>query len=180
MAAVSIKMEILSEAFEKGGRIPAKYTCEGENINPPLIFRDAPKEAKSLAFIMDDPDAPDGTFVHWLAWNIPPDAQAVEEGRGMQDAVEGANDNGDIGYTGPCPPSGEHHYYFRLYALDALLTLGPDGTRDELDAAIDEHLIDSAELVAIYKKEGAAEKDEDEEDEEEEDEDPEEEPVAIE
>lgn len=143
-------MNITSEAFEHGSSIPVDYTCDGENVNPPLQFGDVPDEAKSLALIMDDPDAPTGLFTHWLVWNMAPDIGKIAERSTPATGLQGTNDFKESGYGGPCPPSGTHRYFFRLYALDQELDLAEGADRHALDAAMDGHVIDSAELMGIY------------------------------
>ena len=113
-------LQISSPAFSHLGSIPAKYACDGENISPPLIIQNIPDGCRSLVIIVEDPDAPAHTWVHWLAWNIPPVNQ-IEAGKRM--GKEGLNDFGRSGYGGPCPPSGVHHYHFTVYALDDMLSL---------------------------------------------------------
>ena len=127
-------MELKSSAFEAGGMIPKKYTCDGPDASPPLNWSDVPAKAKSLALIVDDPDAPMGTWVHWVAWNIPPDARSLDEGVPKKDSLpngmkQGTTDFRSIGYGGPCPPSGTHRYFFKLYALDTALNLPPSTTK---------------------------------------------------
>ncbi len=145
-------MILLSPAFENGGMIPKKYTCDGGNINPELRIEDIPETAKSLALIVDDPDAPRGTFTHWLMWNIDPRTTVIKEESVSPGATEGKNGRGNPGYTGPCPPSGMHHYHFKLYALDATLNLPPGTSKTDLEAAINTHLIASAELIGLYAR----------------------------
>lgn len=144
-------MRITSPAFEDGDMIPATYTCDADNINPPLEFHDIPEDARSLALIMDDPDAPGGAFTHWIMWNISPNTARIEENDWPESAEQGMNDGGDLGYTGPCPPEGIHHYVFKLYALSAVLDLKGEVTRMELEMEISNHMIDEAELVGLYK-----------------------------
>lgn len=143
---------ITSPAFEGGGEIPAKHTCEGENVTPPLTWSDLPEGATSLALIVDDPDAPTGTFTHWLGWNIDP--EDGELGEGVSAPVEGTNDAGTTGYHGPCPPPGHgrHRYHFRLHALDTALDLSEGASKDELEQAIGGHLLDVAVLVGGYER----------------------------
>ena len=144
-------MKIKSPAFENGGRIPAKYTCDGEDISPPLEFEDVPEDAKSLALVMDDPDAPMGTFDHWVVWNIPPETRSIEEGK-EPEGVQGMTDFGRKGYGGPCPPRGEHRYFFKLYALDTKLDL-PEGSRkSDLEKAMKGHIIAQATLMGRYSR----------------------------
>lgn len=145
------KMELKSSAFENGGVIPDKYGCKGENVNPPFEISNVPEKSKSLALIMDDPDAPVGTFDHWLVWNISPLMKEMPEKSIPDDAVEGKNDFGKTGYGGPCPPDGTHRYYFRLYALTGTLS-GNISTKDELLKAMEGKIIDKAELMGKYTK----------------------------
>lgn len=150
-------MQLTSSAFANGEDIPLKYTCDGENINPPFHIFGAPEEAKSLALTMTDPDVPqeikpDGVYDHWMVWNIPPSAEAILEGI-PPEGVEGKNSSGDIGYTGPCPPDGTHRYFFTLYALDDLLNINPDITiREELLQEMEGHILRSTELMGTYKR----------------------------
>ena len=138
---------LTSPAFDAGDTIPAAYTCKGANISPPLELAGTPEQARSLALVLRDPDAPSGDFVHWAVWNIHPDITSLVEGRIPMGAEEGQNDFGEVGYGGPCPPSGTHHYKFELYALDSELDL-PTGTGRQ--AALDvimAHAIGKTELV---------------------------------
>lgn len=132
--------------------IPAKYTCDGDNVSPPLVFEDIPPDAKSLALIVDDPDAPGGIFVHWTIWNIQPQTKEIAQGSIPQDAEEGMTDFGRTGYGGPCPPSGTHRYFFKLYALDAELNLPATSRKVGLEQAMEEHLLDQAGLVGLYSR----------------------------
>lgn len=151
-------LEIKSSAFENGGSIPAKYTCKGEDISPPLAFSGVPTGAKSIALICDDPDAPMGTWVHWVIYNIPPDAAGLEEAMSKENrlpngALQGMTDFRRIGYGGPCPPpGGPHRYYFKLYALDAVLGLKPGATKKALLGAMEGHIIAEAELMGKFKR----------------------------
>jgi Raf kinase inhibitor-like YbhB/YbcL family protein len=144
--------EITSAAFEEGGTIPSRHTCEGENVSPPLSFAGVPQGTRSLALVVDDPDAPVGTFTHWLAWGIDPGAGGVGEGQAAP--REGLNGFGTVGYAGPCPPPGHgrHRYFFRLYALDAELDLGAGAGRDELEPALRGHVLETAEVVGGYER----------------------------
>ena len=144
-------MRISSPAFEDNQMIPATYTCDSDNINPPLEIHDVPEHAQSLALIMEDPDAPGGTFTHWLMWNIPVTTKKIEENDWMDGCEQGMNDAGELGYMGPCPPAGIHHYKFRLFALTTKLDLKGEVTREELEREINDNLIKEAELVGIYK-----------------------------
>lgn len=144
------QMRVTSTAFKNGDLIPEKYTFDGENVNPPLNFSDVPEEAKSLAIIMEDPDAPGGTFVHWIVWNIPADIRGIREGDDMS-YPQGRNDFGNIGYDGPCPPKGSvHSYYFKVYALDTFLNLPEGATKDDLVNAISGHVLAESSIVGKY------------------------------
>jgi len=146
-------MLIASAAFERNSSIPKKYTCDGENVNPPLTFSGVPENAKSLALIMDDPDAPRGTWVHWTMWNIDPSTINITVGSVPAGAVEGTTSSGKSGYGGPCPPSGTHHYYFKLYALDTTLNLNKSLEKQGLESAMEGHVLGQAELVGLYSRE---------------------------
>lgn len=145
-------MEIKSAAFEDGDVIPVNYTCDGENISPPLSISGVPEVVKSLVLIIDDPDAPAGTWNHFLAWNIDPKTTEIKEGQVPQGAVLGKNDFGKLEYGGPCPPSGTHRYLFRLLGLDILLDLQEGAVRSELDKAIQNHVIETALLMGKYSR----------------------------
>jgi len=138
-----------SKAFQHEGQIPSKYTCDGEGINPPLQFQNIPSGSVSLALIVEDPDAPDGTYDHWLVWNIDP-AEEIPEG--IQPGISGNNSGGKTGYHPPCPPDGEHRYFFYVYALDARLHLDAGADRSALEAAIQGHILGNAELMGRYTK----------------------------
>jgi Raf kinase inhibitor-like YbhB/YbcL family protein len=142
--------EIASEAFEEGATIPSRHTCDGQNVSPPLSFGGAPAGTRSLALVVDDPDAPVGTFTHWLAWGI--DASVDGLGEGQAAPHEGRNGFGTTGYAGPCPPHGRHRYSFRLHALDTELDLEPGADRDQLDRALEGHVVQTAELVGGYER----------------------------
>ena len=144
-------LNVSSIAFSHGGHIPKKYSCEGENINPPLEINRFPKETKTVAIILDDPDAPRGIFDHWLVWNLSANEPISENYVG---GVSGRNSFGDIGYGGPCPPSGSHRYYFKVYALDTSLDLPEGSDKKQLEQAMQGHIITSGELMAHYKKGG--------------------------
>lgn len=144
----AITLQVTSPAFNDNDFIPAKYTCEGQNISPAIEVKNIPPQTKTLAIIVDDPDAPNGTFVHWVAWNLPPENIAENVVVGMM----GKNGRGSKGYTGPCPPSGTHHYHFNVYALDANLSLQEAAGKEELKAAMEGHILGSGELIGLYKK----------------------------
>jgi len=142
----------LTSVFDSSEEIPAKYTCNNQNINPPLEWHDLPKNTQSLVLIVDDPDAPGGTWTHWLIWNIDPYVNIINENSVPAGAIEGINSSGKNIYDGPCPPSGTHHYFFRLYALDTTLNLNNNTERNALIKAMDGHVLDYSELMGIYKK----------------------------
>jgi len=149
---------LASPAFNSGAQIPNEYTCKGEDASPVLAWTGDPAHTVSYALIMDDPDAPSGTFVHWLIWNIPPALQLlpkdiIKSGTLPNGAMQGRNDFGNVGYNGPCPPPGKtHRYYFRLYALDTKLTLQPGATRRELEAAMKGHILGKADHMGTFRK----------------------------
>jgi Raf kinase inhibitor-like YbhB/YbcL family protein len=146
------ELKITSPAFVTNGNIPARYTCDGTDINPPLEISHVPVEAKSLALIVDDPDAPIGMWVHWVAWNIDPATREIAEDTVPHGATQGKNDWKRNGYGGPCPPSGVHRYFFKLYALDTRLNLGAGTTKSALEKAMHGHILASAELIGLYKR----------------------------
>jgi Raf kinase inhibitor-like YbhB/YbcL family protein len=149
-------LTLTGPAFRDGETVPVAHTCDGENLSPPLAWTGAPVETRTFALICEDPDAPRGTWVHWLLWNLP--ADAVELGPGMpprpelpSGARQGLNDGGDLGYGGPCPPRGPaHRYFFRLYSLDTSLNLPPGVNRSDLDAAMAGHILAQGTLMGMY------------------------------
>lgn len=145
------KMKLTSIVFENSQKMPSEYTCDGPNIAPELDIEDVPENAKSLALIMDDPDAPAGTWVHWVVWNIPPYTKTIAKGT-EPEGVQGKTSFGRAGYGGPCPPSGTHRYFFKLYALDTMLGLKKGSSKEDLESAMDGHIIDEAELMGTYKR----------------------------
>lgn len=146
-------MKLTSSAFWHKRIIPKKYTCDGENISPPLQITGIPEGAAELVLIVDDPDAPRPTpWVHWTLWNIPPDTKEIREGEAPRGATEGMTDFGAAGYGGPCPHQGEHRYYFRLYALDIALDLNAAATVAMLRKEIEGHVLDTAELIGRYSR----------------------------
>jgi len=151
-AATMSELTISSLAFGHNGNIPAKNTCDGQDVNPSLTIRNVPPGAKSLALIVDDPDAPAGTWVHWVLWNVAPDTSDIKEGSVPKGAIQGINDFRKHAYGGPCPPSGTHRYFFKLYALDSLLNLGPNSRKAELEKAMQGHIISQAEIIGLYKR----------------------------
>jgi hypothetical protein len=140
---------VKSSAFEKNKQIPSKYTCDGANISPPLKVEGIPEKTKSLAIIMEDPDAPAGLFIHWVAWNIPPSSQIKENAPG---GSSGLNDFKKRGYGGPCPPSGTHRYFFKVYALDITLNLGSVAEKEDLENAMQGHTLTQGELIGLYRR----------------------------
>jgi Raf kinase inhibitor-like YbhB/YbcL family protein len=145
-------MELTSSAFERGAAIPQRYTCEGDDLSPPLAWSGLPEGTRSLALILDDPDAPRGTFTHWLGWGIDPATGGLPEGQSAP--VEGRNDFGRTGYGGPCPPPGHgpHRYVFRLYALDDELSLEAGADKPALEEAITGRSLGVAELTGTYER----------------------------
>lgn len=149
-------MKIESDAFKNNGSIPKKYTCDGEGLNPPLLFTDIPSNSKSLALIMEDLDVPhsirvDGMFDHLMMWNIPPDTKIIKEGVPPV-GIFGKNGAGTLKYIGPCPPDREHRYFFKLFALDARLSLHEGIGKPELLSAMEGHVIAEAELIGTYNR----------------------------
>jgi Raf kinase inhibitor-like YbhB/YbcL family protein len=158
-AAGGKKMEIkvTSSAFTEGGLIPSKYTCDGSDISPPLQWEAVPDGTKSLALISDDPDAPVGTWVHWVLFNLPADCKGLEENIPPDKTLpngarQGLTDFGRIGYGGPCPPSGTHRYFFKIYALDTKLDLAAGVKKRELLKAMEGHILGQGQLIGKYKR----------------------------
>jgi Raf kinase inhibitor-like YbhB/YbcL family protein len=146
------ELKITSPAFVTNGYIPARYTCDGTDINPPLQIDNVPAESKSLALIVDDPDAPVGMWVHWVVWNIDPATREIAEDNVPRNAAQGKNDWKRNTYGGPCPPSGVHRYFFKLYALDTRLNLGTGAAKGDLEKAMHGHVLASAELIGLYRR----------------------------
>ena len=151
-------MRLTTSSFEPGGTIPAQFTCEGKDVSPEFEWQHAPRETKSFVLILHDPDAPmaDG-FTHWVLYNIPPNISRLDANRPREPkipglGIQGKNDAGKIGYIGPCPPSGTHRYFVRLYALRSELALDPGASRQEVEAAMQGHVIEEAELMGTYAK----------------------------
>jgi len=156
-------LSLNSGVFNEGGVVPSKYTCEGDDVAPPLEWDGVPENAQSLVLIVDDPDAPDPeaprmTWVHWVVYNLPPDVRGLPEGATADmlpvGTKQGLNDWKNIGYGGPCPPIGRHRYFFKLYVLDTILENLSSPTKLEVEAAMQGHVIAQAELVGTYKKTG--------------------------
>ena len=144
-------MRVTSSAFQEGETIPEKFSKNGQNVSPELRIEGAPAEAKCLVLIADDPDAPVGLFTHWMVWNISPQTNAIAEGSAPK-GVHGTNDFGKSGYGGPCPPSGTHRYYFKIFALDRELDLPTGAKRSQLDAAMKGHVVAQGELLGRYSR----------------------------
>lgn len=145
-------LAISSPDFNQGGAIPARHTCDGNDTSPALIITKVPAAAQSLALIMDDPDAPMGDWVHWVVWNIPPRTWEIPGNSLPPQAVQGKNDWHRNSYGGPCPPSGTHRYFFRVYALDTTLHLGNSTTKGDLERAMQGHILAKGELMGTYKR----------------------------
>jgi Raf kinase inhibitor-like YbhB/YbcL family protein len=150
--------DLSSSVFEPGEALHSRYSCDGDNISPPLLWANAPEGTQSYALIMDDPDAPGGTFVHWVLFNIPAEADSLGENITHEYVLtnssrQGVNSWGSLGYGGPCPPDGTHRYIFTLYAVDTLLDLDPGATKQQLLEAVEGHVLADAELVGTYTRE---------------------------
>lgn len=150
-------MKITSAAFNEGEMIPRKYTCDGQDISPPLTWSEIPEGTKSLALISDDPDAPMGTWVHWVYYDIPSDRTELPEDVAPDEkpapgGTQGMTDFGRIGYGGPCPPGGTHRYYFKLYALDTILDLDAGTTKGALLNAMEGHILGETQLMGKYRR----------------------------
>jgi Raf kinase inhibitor-like YbhB/YbcL family protein len=143
-------LSIKSPVFESGKLIPRKYTCDGQDINPPLTIEGTPEEAKTLVLVVDDPDAPSGTFDHWVVWNIPPSTGKI--GENTVPGIEGMNSSRQMGYMGPCPPSGTHRYFFKVYALDTELSLGSGSKKKDVEKSMLGHILAKGELMGLYSR----------------------------
>jgi Raf kinase inhibitor-like YbhB/YbcL family protein len=144
------ELSIKSPAFEPNKQIPKKYSCDGQDINPPLTIEGTPEEAKTLVLIMDDPDAPSGTFDHWVVWNIPASTTKIAED--TVTGAEGLNGMRQQRYNGPCPPSGTHRYFFKVYALDTDLTLASTSKKSDAEKAMQNHILAKGELIGLYRR----------------------------
>lgn len=142
----------IESVFKFGEEIPSVYTCDGDDISPELVISQVPEEAKSLVLIVDDPDAPVGLFVHWVLYNIPPETTVISSQNIPKDAVEGMTNFGSMGYGGPCPPNGQHRYFFKLYALDKMLELPQGATKDQVENAMKENIMQEATLMGVYDR----------------------------
>jgi Raf kinase inhibitor-like YbhB/YbcL family protein len=147
--AATTKLFITSPAFENNGLIPSKFTCDGDDFNPALKIEGMPKGTQSLVLIVDDPDAHMGTWNHWIVWNIPPTGKIEEN---SVPGTEGLNDFRRHSYGGPCPPSGTHRYFFKVYALDTKLVLGSNSRKKDVEKAIEGHILAEGEIIGRYKR----------------------------
>ncbi|HOD35003.1 MAG TPA: YbhB/YbcL family Raf kinase inhibitor-like protein [Syntrophales bacterium] len=150
-------MKVTSGAFDNGAMIPAKYTCDGDDVSPPLAWSPGPGETKSYALICDDPDAPGGTWVHWVVYNVPAGITELPEDvppdrKLTSGAIQGVNDFRKIGYGGPCPPGGTHRYFFRVYALGIILPLGPGATKEQVLKAMKGHVLAEGQIMGKYSR----------------------------
>ncbi|MDO8548806.1 MAG: YbhB/YbcL family Raf kinase inhibitor-like protein [Ignavibacteria bacterium] len=149
-------MKIQSSGFKEGEKIPSKFTCDGENVSPQLSWSDFPNKTKTFALIVDDPDAPSGTFVHWVVYNIPSGITKLPEGTTSKNLPEGTNQGtnhmGDSDYGGPCPPSGTHRYYFKFYALDSEVQLKAGAGKRDLLKSMEGHILAEAQLMGKYER----------------------------
>jgi len=149
----SMSLQLTSDAFANGQSIPAKYSCIGKNISPALAWTEPPVGTQSFALIVDDPDAPGRTWVHWVLFNIPASTRSLKEGFTADDPVAvGKNSSSHLSYDGPCPPSGTHRYFFKLYALDATPSLSPGATKEQLLKAMEGHILAQTELMGTFSK----------------------------
>lgn len=145
-------LNVTSPAFRHGDPIPARYTCDGQDVSPPIVISKVPASSRGLALIVDDPDAPAGTWVHWVVWNIPVQTREIPENALPLGSIQGMNGWKRNSYGGPCPPSGTHRYYFRLYALDTELHLAPSTSKADLEGAMRGHILAKAELMGTYRR----------------------------
>lgn len=152
-----MQFALSSPAFNQGQPIPRKYSCDGQDVSPPLVWGEPPPHTRSFALIADDPDAPGGTFVHWVLYSIPAASRALPEGvpkvgKLADESVQGSNSWQRLGYGGPCPPGGTHRYVFKLYALDTTLSLLSGASKQRLLEAMEGHILGQAELMAVYRR----------------------------
>jgi len=152
-----VTIKVSSTAFKDGGTIPQQYTCDGDNSSPPLSWEAVPEGTRSIALIMDDPDAPGGTFVHWVLYDLPADLEGLPEGLPRDKTFpvggeQGVNSTNEIGYLGPCPPSGTHRYFFRVYALDEKMNLPAGETEDRLLNAMVGHILGQGQIMGRYQR----------------------------
>jgi Raf kinase inhibitor-like YbhB/YbcL family protein len=143
------ELTVTSPAFENSKNIPSKYTCDGNDVNPPLNIEGIPKEAKSMVLIVEDPDAPMGLWIHWVVWNIPPTSTIKEN---SAPGTQGLNTSRSHSYGGPCPPSGTHRYFFKVYALDTILDLRSNSEKENVEEAIQGHALAKGEIIGLYRR----------------------------
>lgn len=143
-------LTVKSPAFQPNSTIPKKYTCDGQDVNPAIIIEKTPRQAKSFVLIVDDPDAPKGIFDHWIVWNIPPSTTMILEN--SVPGIEGLNSARQVGFTGPCPPSGTHRYFFKVFALDTELNLVTKSSKKDLEKAMLGHILAKGELIGLYSR----------------------------
>jgi hypothetical protein len=148
----SLPMQITSPSFSNNGNIPSEFTCSGSDLNPQLNFANIPENTKSLALIMDDPDAPNSTWIHWVIFNISPKTTVINKNSAPSGAIQGINSWGTSNYGGPCPPSGTHRYFFKLYALDNTLSLSSSASKANVESAMQGHILSQATLIGKYAK----------------------------
>jgi Raf kinase inhibitor-like YbhB/YbcL family protein len=146
---MTTKLKITSPKFENSGLIPSKYTCDGDDVNPPLTIEGLPKETESLVLIVDDPDCPVGTWDHWVVWNIPT-TEKIDEN--SVPGIEGLNTFRRHSYDGPCPPSGTHRYFFKIYALDTKLDVDSNARKKDVEKRMEGHILAKGEIVGLYKR----------------------------
>ncbi|MHC4184609.1 MAG: YbhB/YbcL family Raf kinase inhibitor-like protein [Planctomycetota bacterium] len=152
-----MEIKVTSSAFEEGALIPSRYTCDGADVSPPLQWESVPEGTNSVALISDDPDAPMGTWVHWVLFDLPPETRQLAENMPTDKTLpsgarQGTNDFRKIGYGGPCPPDGTHRYFFKIYALDSVIDLTPGATKQELLKAMQGHILGQGQLMGKYKR----------------------------
>jgi hypothetical protein len=145
-------LKITSPAFQNDGFIPREYTCDGKDINPPLVIEDCPIGTQSIAVICDDPDSMAGIWVHWVLWDIDPNVKEIDENTVPAEAIEGINDFKKRRYGGPCPHTGTHRYFFKVYALDTMLGISPDSQKADLEKAMKGHILAQGQVVGLYKR----------------------------
>lgn len=153
-AIIAMALNLKSPVFEHQGTIPSHYTCDGADVNPELLIDGVPEGTKSLVLLVDDPDAPGGNWDHWTLWNISPDTRSIPENSVPQGSTEGMTDFGRTGWGGPCPPSGQHRYQFKLSALDMRLSLDSSARKADVESAMEGHVLDEIVLVGLYSRQG--------------------------
>lgn len=152
IGSFAMGLSIESSDFANNTLMPVQYTCDGADNSPSLLWKESPAQTQSYVLIVDDPDAPAGTWVHWVLFNIPADIRQLEASEAPKGAISGKNSWGSTGYRGPCPPSGTHRYFFKLYALDTILTLNTTANKQDVVKAMQGHVLESSELIGLYKR----------------------------